>query len=133
MSRSEKAILNETLVALSALPKTMVWRNNTGLAWQGVELRARVGSTIRVTEGMVILEDARPVKFGLPGSSDILGAHCGRPIAVECKTSTGRQSTQQQRFEKAWTAAGGIYILNRSAEEAVLTLRHAKIDLTQRG
>ena len=129
--RSEKAIQNDTLIALSALPETMVWRNNTGLAWQGIEIKARVGSTIRVTEGMVILKDARPVKFGLLGSADILGVHRGVAVAVEVKTATGRQSEQQRHFERAWTAAGAAYVLARSPEEAVRAVRHSKMDLTE--
>lgn len=129
--RSEKAIQNDTLVALSALPETMVWRNNTGSAWQGVRIKVRVGSTIRVTSGMVILADARPITFGLPGSADILGAHRGLPLAVEIKAQNGPQSEQQRRFERAWTAAGGVYVLSRSPDEAVRAVNHAKMDLTE--
>lgn len=129
--RSEKAIQNDTLVALSALPETMVWRNNTGSAWQGVRVEARVGSTIQVTSGMVILKDARPVTFGLPGSGDILGSHRGLPLAVELKAAKGRQSEQQRLFERAWIAAGGVYVLARSPDEAVRGTLNAKMDLTE--
>ena len=126
-NQSEKAILNDCLVELSSQPETLVFRNNTGMAWQGKKAEARVGSRIEVEPGMVILRDARPVKFGLKGSGDILGAHGGRPIAVEVKDAHGRQTEDQKRFESAWTRAGGIYLLVRSPEEmlkrlAVLTL-----------
>lgn len=67
------------------------------------------------------------VRFGLPGSADILGIVrlnvAGRPIgallAVECKTKVGRQSEQQRRFEAMVRAFGGCYVLARSAAEAV--------------
>lgn len=113
---SEKSILNDTLVALSALPKTIVWRNNTGQAWAGKRITPPVGSTIRVTHGMVILENARPVRFGLPGSGDILGTSNGIPLSVEIKTLTGRQAQLQKNFERRWSECGGRYILGRSPE-----------------
>ena len=113
MSRSEKSILNETLCEVSAVEGSLFYRNNTGSAWTGRQLRARIGSMIKVTPGMVILEEARPITFGLPGSGDIMGAAAGRPIAIEAKTSVGRQSQQQIHFQAAWERAGGVYILAR--------------------
>lgn len=123
MSRSEKAILNDTLVAISAEPETIAWRNNTGQAWQGKRQNLRVGEMVRVIQGMVVLGEARPITFGLPGSGDILGASAGRPLSIEVKDATGRQSDIQKRFEVAWVRAGGIYLLVRSPEEAVEALR----------
>lgn len=119
MSRSEKAILNDVLVAVSALPDAMVWRNNTGQAWQGGRVKARVGEKVTVEPGMVILRNARPINFGLTGSGDALGAVQGRPVAIETKARRGYQSEQQANFERAWVRCGGLYILARSPEEAV--------------
>lgn len=116
--QSEKSILNETLVALSALPETLVYRNNTGMAWTGKKVDAVVGQLVRVKPGTVILENARPIRFGLPGSGDIMGATSGRPLAVETKDAIGKQRESQELFERAWVRAGGIYILARSADEA---------------
>ena len=113
---SEKSILNETLVALSALPKTIVWRNNTGQAWQGLRITPPVGTKITVTHDMIILKNARPVRFGLPGSGDILGTSNGIPLSVEIKTLTGRQARVQKNFQDRWSACGGKYILGRSPE-----------------
>lgn len=117
-AKSEKAIVNETLVTLSALPETIVWRHNTGQAWAGRRVNATIGQTVVIRPGMVILLEAQPLTFGLPGSGDILGASRGRPLSVELKDSTGRQSEVQKRFEVAWVKAGGIYVLARSAREA---------------
>lgn len=143
--RSEQAIQADSLVELSALPDTMVWRNNTGQAWQGTEERHRVGSLVRVTDDMVILRKARRVKFGLTGSADILGTRkreiicwncmaptiAGLPIAVEIKAALGRQSVQQKAFEMSWKRAGGLYVLARTPEQSVTGVTHAKMDLTE--
>ena len=69
--RSEKAIQNDILVDMSGWESTMVFRNNTGMAWQGVKQKVRVGDVVTVTPGMVILKAARPVKFGLEGTADL--------------------------------------------------------------
>lgn len=119
---SERRVLAETLVALSAMPQTLIWRHNTGQGWQGRRVEGKPGSTVRLEHGMVILRNARPVKFGLEGSADIIGAHAGRPLAVEMKAENGRQRESQILFERAWVRVGGIYILARSAEEAVSAL-----------
>lgn len=116
---SEKSVLNETLVAVSALPEALVWRNNTGQAWQGERVHARTGSSVTVLPGMTILRNARPISFGLSGSSDIIGAIQGRPVAIETKTQRGRQSDDQQIFETCWKRAGGLYVLARSREQAL--------------
>lgn len=125
MSKSEKAILNETLVAVSALPETLIIRNNTGMAWQGRRLNLRPGETVRVTADMVILTNARPIHFGVEGSADGIGVSQGRGLAVETKTATGRQQDNQRNFERAWVKAGGLYILARSPDEAVAEIRKA--------
>jgi hypothetical protein len=125
---SEKAIQNDILIAVSALPSTMVWRNNTGMAWQGEPMKAQPGALVRVEPGMKILRNARPIEFGLEGSGDILGACNGRPLAIEVKDSEGYQSEQQKTFERVWTAAGGIYVLARSPEAAVAELAYYATD-----
>lgn len=121
--RSEKAILNATLVQVSALPETIVWRNNTGTAWQGDRLRLRPGQWIEVQPDMVVLANARPITFGLSGSGDILGASRGRPVSIETKKHSGSQSGIQRNFERAWVRCGGLYVLARSAEDALAALR----------
>jgi hypothetical protein len=115
---SEKRILAEGLLAIQA-PDVLAWRNNTGQAWQGTRLHAPIGGTVRVTPGMVVLVDSRPITFGLPGSGDILGVTHGFGFALEAKTDTGRQSDQQKKFAVAFERAGGRYGLFRSADEAV--------------
>lgn len=122
MAKSEKAVLNDVLVAASALPETLVFRQNTGMAWQGEPLHAKTGSTVTVRPGMRILMNARPINFGLVGSGDILGANRGRPLAIETKTLTGAQREAQRNFEAAWVRAGGLYILARSVDDVLAAL-----------
>lgn len=121
--KSEKSIVNDTLVELSALSEALVYRNNTGMAWQGKRIKRPVGTTVVVKPRMVILEEARPVKFGLEGSGDVMGAIAGVPVAVELKAATGRQRKAQELFQAAWERAGGLYVLARSAAEAVAAVK----------
>lgn len=119
MTRSEQSILHEHLVGLSALDETICWRNNTGQAWQGNQHHAAIGQFVKVEPGMVILREARPVKFGVKGSADIIGSTRGIPLAVETKKQGGRQSEDQQRFQRQWERAGGTYILSMSLDDTL--------------
>lgn len=77
------------------------WRNNTG------------AHKINNDNG------SRFVRFGLPGSADIIGVHKGRFIAIEVKSERGRQSENQREFEKYITDNGGVYILAKSIDDAL--------------
>lgn len=123
--RSEKAVQNEALVAVSQLPKTMAWRNNTGMAWQGTQRPLKIGQPLVVQRGMVVLFDARPITFGLPGSGDLLGVSDERAFAIEMKALGGKQREQQLKFQRAFEAAGGLYGIAHSAEEALELLTGA--------
>lgn len=116
--RSEKAILNASLIAVTAIEQTMAWRNNTGMGWQGERRNVGVGQMLRIERGMVVLVDARPIRFGLHGSPDILGLTRGIAFGLETKTRSGRQSDEQRAFARAFAAAGGRYELVRAVEDA---------------
>lgn len=95
---TESAIVAEVLIAVSRLPRCMVWRHNSGK-----------------------LPDinGRWIKFGLEGSADIIGGYNGRAVAIECKTRKGRLADAQRRFRAAWEAAGNCYIVARCADDAL--------------
>ena len=96
---SERQIQRRILLALSGRG-LFVWRNETGAARS--------------------MDGKRVIRFGLQGSPDILGlAPGGRALGVEVKTDDGHQSQQQKAFQAAFEAAGGLYILARSPEEAI--------------
>ena len=120
---SEKAIMNDILMGVTALEDAMFWRENVGFAWVGRDVTPAVGRTIKIRPRMKVLEDARPLQAGVPGLADIMGTRLGRAIALEVKTQTGRQEVSQIRFERAFTAAGGAYSVVRSREEALEFLR----------
>jgi ribosomal protein L3 len=71
---------------------------------------------------MVVLYDARPIRFGLVGSGDIIGVSRGRGFAIETKKLTGKQAEQQAKFGAAFERAGGIYGLAFTPDQAVRLL-----------
>lgn len=115
---SEKAIQNLGMVATSAVPETMCWRNNTGMGWQGARIGASPGSRLEVQPGMVILADARPIRFGLVGSPDVLGCTAGHWWGHEYKSLTGAAAEDQHKFRRAIERAGGEYRIIRTVEDA---------------
>jgi len=122
-TRSEHAILNDVLMGVSALSDTFVYRQNTGQAWQGRPVDVPIGEYVRVRPGMKILDQARPINFGLPGAGDACGHRKGRAFQIETKTLTGRQREDQRNFERAWVQRGGIYLLVRDAQAARAALQ----------
>ena len=93
---SEAATQAEILVIVTALPTAMFWRQNVG--------------TARDAGGRV-------VRFGLPGTPDILGTYQGRAIGIEVKSATGRQRPEQKLWQAQFERAGGLYILARSVDD----------------
>jgi hypothetical protein len=123
MSASEKSIMNDALIECTKLSDTFLYRQNTGTAWQGSPVDTSPGEYIRVEPGMKILRQARPISFGLPGAGDIVGQRRGKPVQIEMKTLTGAQRKLQINFETQWVKRGGVYILARTADEAVEGLK----------
>ncbi|WP_242136956.1 hypothetical protein [Sphingomonas sp. TREG-RG-20F-R18-01] len=118
-TRSEHAILNDVLMQCSALPRTFIYRQNTGQAWQGRPVDVPVGEYVRVTPGMKILAAARPIDFGIEGGGDAIGHRKGKAFQIETKALCGRQREAQKKFQAAWEQRGGIYILARDPRDAV--------------
>lgn len=93
-------LCREILLAVS--PMGMAWINNTGV------LRDKTD---------------RPVRFGLPGSSDIIAIIQGRFVGIEAKVGADRQRKNQSNFAQAVRRAGGVYILARSVDDVRNTLK----------
>lgn len=102
MTNPHSVLVNQILVALSRAG-VLAWKNHTGM---GVSL------------------SGNPIKFGLVGSSDILGVipPDGRFLGVEVKTGTGKQRKRQGKFETAVASRGGLYIVARSVEDALAAI-----------
>lgn len=99
----EHEIQQRILLAIGARPDLRVWRNNSG--------------AVKNDRGQLI-------RFGCPGSADILGimAPDGRFLAIEVKSDTGRQSDQQRHFQAMVENHGGLYILARSVDDVLRRL-----------
>jgi hypothetical protein len=97
--KSESIILPEVLVAVTDLPDTLAWRANSGV--------------------FLSLDGRRHIRANIPGCADVIGVRAGRAIAIETKTLKGDQRKTQENFQLRWELAGGLYIVARSAEDAL--------------
>jgi hypothetical protein len=114
MSTPESAVLRSCLDYL-ALCGIAAWRINT------------MGTPLAHAPGKFRPAPAK-------GIADIIGIVTVRgdgmqalPLAVECKSATGRQSPAQREFQAKWEQAGGLYLLVRSVEELREALRDAGV------
>src|SRR5690348_15591583 len=98
----ETQLMDAIFLALGRTGKILLYRNNCGLA----HIRGY------------------PVKFGVgnPGGSDLVGVFRGRAVFVEIKTESGRQSSEQARFQQCVERHGAIYKVLRSVDEALAWL-----------
>jgi hypothetical protein len=104
MSKSESTIRNEIMLALGARRNILVHRINVG--------KARAFD-----------DPSRVVDFGPPpGTADIICCIDGKFVAIEVKTTIGRQRPEQKNYEAAVGNRNGIYILARSVEDVVNAL-----------
>jgi hypothetical protein len=82
-----------------------VWRNETGL---GLNPRTH-----------------KPFKYGLVGSSDILGIlNNGKLLCIECKTGNATQSTQQKNFQRMIDSFNGLYIVVHCPDDALRAIKN---------
>lgn len=89
-------LVNQVLLEIGSRKDLMVWKNATG----------------------VTKIDDRVIRYGLPGSPDIIGILAGgRFLGLEIKTGSARQSPQQKFFQKRFESLGGIYIAIHSIED----------------
>ena len=76
----------------------------------------------RNNSGMTSFAD-RMVRFGIPGQADITGIlPDGRRLEIEVKSASGRQSNDQQNFQKMIERFNGLYILARSVNDVTQAL-----------
>lgn len=98
----EQDIQNEIIRTFGTRPDMRIWRNNAGAM--------RAGRSF--------------IRFGVPGQADLTGIlHNGQRLEIEVKTDTGRQSKEQQQYQRIIERFGGIYILARSVEDVWARLK----------
>lgn len=103
----EHRIQNEVLAALGQRTDVRVWRANVGVA-------------------RPLNDPSAVVRFGVPGQADISGILAGgRRLEVEIKAPGGVQSAQQRAFQTMITTFGGLYVVARSAAEAIHAVNFA--------
>jgi hypothetical protein len=116
----EQSIVNPTILAIAkAYPKARMWRQNTGVAvgWGVVQQALK-------TRDWGVLQRARPIRFGVNGQADISGIMPnGRRLEVELKFGKGKQREEQEDFERMIRGAGGIYVVAKSPEEALMEIK----------
>lgn len=131
---SEHTIQNQVRNALVELAH--LFRVNVGTGW--------AGDAAKLPNGNMLIANPRPLSSGLPpGFSDLVGWYTvtvteemvGREVAIftaiECKSPTGKPSTQQLAFLSAVRKAGGIAGIVRSAADAVALLQQKTMNLTE--
>jgi len=103
----EKQIQNDILRAFGTVPSLRLWRANVGAA--------RIGD--------------RVIRFGIPGQADLTGIlPDGRRLEIEVKSPTGRQTPDQQAFQRIIEKFNGLYILARSTNDVRQRLAALGID-----
>lgn len=129
---SERDIQRRILLALAKEfhPRGIFWTCDTGQFVPASEIKRSLVDLAKsatkhplglLSFGTVrsILSGLRRMVVGLPGQSDIQGCLDGRWIGVEVKSAKGKQRKSQVTFQRAIEAAGGVYIVARSPEEAI--------------
>lgn len=120
----ERDVLSQTLLAIGGRKDARAWRQQSGTF---VPLQAHATCPNCRTSGPLKLFDPHPItKVGVNGMADIgLILHDGRSAWIECKhPETGRVSEDQYRFKYTIERFNGIYLVARSAEEALSQLRN---------
>lgn len=67
--------------------------------------------------GVFLTPGGTKVHVGILGLPDIIAVVDGRALGVEVKARHGRQSPAQRKFAERLEAAGGVYVLARSAAD----------------
>ena len=95
--------------------------NETGKACKAL-VESRGGVLQRVFSGKLVTTRGK-YRFAIQGAdngtADYMGCIYGMPLAVEIKTTSKRskQEPDQVEFQRQWEAAGGLYVVVRSAVE----------------
>ena len=88
-----------------------------------LEMHPKVAWVARMNSGAFEVE-GRFIKAGFKGCSDIIGMlKGGRLLAVECKSSKGKETQDQAAFGARVAEDGGMYFVARSVDDVMEALR----------
>lgn len=109
-SREVRTVQNPALLAASALPGVLVFRQMSGVfrSMSDPDRVVRVGLPGMADAGAIVRVLITP---------DMVGKTVGVALQTEFKTATGRQADDQRTWAEAVRRAGGIYELVRSADQ----------------
>ena len=128
---TEQDLIKQIRESISKLGARL-FRNNTAQGWVGRAQVVSYTTTVRVSQGDVIIRNARPLYAGLcVGSSDLLGwapvkieeHHIGETMAVftaiEVKCGSTRTTSDQANFLRVVREHGGFAGVARNVDEAI--------------
>lgn len=112
MRNTESNIVAEILLAIGQRPDVLAMKRTVGKfrSLDDPQRIVTVGTPGEPDIGAVVAVTITP---------DMVGRTVGLAVGIEVKTAIGRQREGQKLFEHAWTKRGGVYVLARSAEDAV--------------
>ncbi len=105
---------SEVLLYLSANYKQgRFWVNATGMAYTIPAVKNLMKSACTLNIGLIkkAIKELRPIKYGLKGSTDIIGCLNGRFIGIEIKTGSGKRSKEQENFYNMINSKNGMCLL----------------------
>lgn len=111
-------VLRPVLIHTSALPGTLVWRENSGLYYARTStgfrrVRASIPGCADII-GLVSLSVARLSELGIP--------RIGAFLSIETKTQTGTLRESQREFRDAVRDHDGLYLVARRPEDVTAGL-----------
>lgn len=111
---TEGDLIKAVLEYLNVVCGLFAWRNNTGMSI--AQYRRKDG-----------VEKKRAIRYGYPGSSDIVGVFKdGRILCVECKKPGGctdaKRAALQADFGAHINRMGGIYVRIETLDELIVHL-----------
>lgn len=111
-SREVRTVQNPALLAASAMPGVLVFRQQSGVfrSMTDPDRVVRVGLPGMADAGAIVRVRITP---------DMVGKEVGIAVQAEYKTATGRQAEDQRTWADAVRRAGGVYELVRSADQMV--------------
>lgn len=109
---------------------TRLFRQQSCMAWAGKARRVSKVETVKMAPGDVLIRGAFPIRFGVPGMSDLggrqtvvvtpgmVGKRIAVYVAIEVKTPDGIVEDDQARFIAEAIEAGALAGVARSVRDA---------------
>jgi len=117
---TEKKLQNAILRQFATRPELRLWRANVGTAVpisyvKQIEKSLLLGDR---EEALTLLRSAPVISFGVKGQADLTGIlPGGTRLEIEVKGEGGRQTEDQQRYQRMINNKGGLYILAREVDD----------------